>query len=200
MNLELSLNEEIEIYLKTGLTPTELFIVRLLFIAVGGDSSLLMNYVSNSKIELREILCSLQNKKVINANYKIPEKGSLFNADDIPFNKNFLKSYVKDSNELGKELLDKYPEFINIGGRLCSIKNFTKGNFYSFEDFFNYYAKTIKCSGVTHEHIMEQLEYGVEHNLINYTILEFVASRKWNAIAELRNSNSINGYNNTELV
>ena len=35
---ELSLNEEINIYLQSGLTPTELFIVRLLFLAIDGDS------------------------------------------------------------------------------------------------------------------------------------------------------------------
>lgn len=170
MNFELSLNEEIELYLATGLDPNELFVLRLLFLAKGGDSSYLMNYVSNSKIELRQVLLSLQHKGVINKSYHIPDKGESFNPDDVPFSKVFLKSYIRETHELGKELFEKYPEFMNINGRLCSIKNITKANFYNFEDFFNYYAKTIKLSGSTHEYIMEQLEFGIENNLINYTI------------------------------
>ncbi len=64
MNFKLSLEEEIEIYLKTNLTPTELFIVRLLFLAIDGNQNPLINYVNNSKIDLREILVSLQEKKI----------------------------------------------------------------------------------------------------------------------------------------
>lgn len=200
MNFELSLNEEIELYLATGLDPNELFVLRLLFLARGGDSSYLLNYVSNSKIELRQVLLSLQHKGVINKSYHIPDKGESFNPNDVPFSKVFLKSYIRETHELGKELFEKYPEFMNIGGKLCSIKNITKANFYNFEDFFNYYAKTIKLSGVTHEYIMNQLDFAIENNLINFTILEFVASRKWNAIAQLREGGLVNGYNNSELI
>ena len=48
MNSELSLKEEINIYISSGLTPSELFILRLLFLAQDGDSSLLNNYLSNA--------------------------------------------------------------------------------------------------------------------------------------------------------
>ena len=43
MHFELSLNEEIQIYINSGLTPTELFILRLLFLASDGDSKYLIN-------------------------------------------------------------------------------------------------------------------------------------------------------------
>ena len=56
----------------------------------------------------------------------------------------FTKMYLKESHELGKEFFDAYPPFININGKLCSIKNFTKANLFSFEDFCIYYAKAIK--------------------------------------------------------
>ena len=199
MNFKLSLEEEIEIYLKTNLTPTELFIVRLLFLAIDGNQNPLINYVNNSKIDLREILVSLQEKKIINSNYKIPEKGEVLNFN-IPFNKNFLKGYVKSSHELGKEFFDKYPMFININGKMCSIKNITKGNFYTLDDFFIHYAKIIKLNGVEHERIMNILDYAIENNLIHYSILEFLASQKWNEIEFIMSSGEINGYNNSELL
>ena len=58
-NFDLSLNEEIHIYIKTGLTPTELFVLRLLFLAIDGDTSYLVNYVtniSNGKTLLKNVL------------------------------------------------------------------------------------------------------------------------------------------------
>jgi hypothetical protein len=170
---ELSLKEEINIYINSDLTPTELFILRLLFLAVDGESDMLINYlsnVSNGKELFKQVLQSLQTKKVILSTFKIPKEGETLNFKNIPFNKNFLKTYIRESNELGKELFDAYPPFININGKLCSIKNFTKAGLYSFEEFCLYYSKSIKSAGVTHERVMEALEFGKENNLINYSI------------------------------
>jgi hypothetical protein len=200
---ELSLKEEINIYINSGLTPTELFILRLLFLAIDGDSSLLVNYLSNisdGKIIFRKVLESLKDKKVILSSFKIPQEGESLNFQNIPFNKNFLKMYIRESNELGKELFDAYPPFININGKLCSIKNFTKANLFTFEEFCTYYAKAIKNAGVTHERVIEAVEFGKEHNLLNYSITEFIASRKWLEIEYIRESGNVNGYNNSELV
>jgi hypothetical protein len=47
---------------------------------------------------------------------------------------------------------------------------------------------------------MEALEFGKENNLINYTILEFIASHKWEELDFIRESGNINGYNNSELL
>lgn len=170
---KLSIKEEINIYINSGLTPTELFILRLLFLAVDGDSSLLVNYLSNvsdGKLLFRKVLESLKEKKVILSTFKVPNDGETLNYHNIPFNKNFIKMYIRESNVLGKELFDAYPPFININGKLCSIKNFTKAGLYSFEEFCLYYTKSIKSSGVTHERVMEALEFGKENNLINYSI------------------------------
>ena len=202
-HFELSLNEETNIYINSGLTPTELYVLRLLFLAIDGDPAYLINYlsnVSNGKELFRQVLISLQDKKVILSSFKIPCEGESLNYKNIPFNKNFIKMYIRESNELGKELFDLYPPFINIGGKLCSIKNFTKANLFTFEDFCIYYAKAIKLAGVTHERVIEALEFAKENNLINYTIIEFIASRKWNEIEYIRNSGDINGYNNSELL
>ena len=203
MHFELSLNEEIQIYINSGLTPTELFILRLLFLASEGDSKYLINYISNTsngKEVLKSVLQSLINKKVINSTFSIPKEGESLNFKTIPFNKNFTKMYLKESHELGKEFFEAYPPFINIKGKLCSIKNFTKANLFSFEDFCIYYAKAIKNAKITHERIMENLEFAKEHNLINYSIIEFLASQKWLEIEYIRNSGNVNGYNNSELL
>lgn len=202
-HFELSLNEETNIYINSGLTPTELYVLRLLFLAIDGDPAYLINYlsnVSNGKELFRQVLISLQDKKIILSSFKIPCEGESLNYKNIPFNKNFIKMYIRESNELGKELFDLYPPFINIGGKLCSIKNFTKANLFTFEDFCIYYAKAIKLAGVTHERVIDALEFAKENNLINYTIIEFIASRKWNEIEYIRNSGDINGYNNSELL
>jgi len=202
-HFELSLSEEISIYINSKLTPTELFIVRLLFLAIDGDSSFLINYISNTtdgKQLLRAVLTSLLSKKVINSTFKIPEEGETLNFNNIPFNKNFIKMYVRESNEIGKEFFDAYPPFININGKLCSIKNFTKAGLYSFDDFCLFYAKQLKNNSVTHERVMDALEFGKDNNLINYTILEFISSKKYEEIEYIRNSGNVNGYQNSELI
>lgn len=200
---ELSLNEEIAIYTNSGLTPTELFVVRLLFLAIDGDQKYLINYlsnVSNGKQLLRSVLTSLLEKKVINSTFNIPKEGEVLNFKNIPFNKNFLKMYVREANVMGAEFFEAFPPFISIGGKMCSIRNFTKANLFSFEDFCIHYSKTIKINGVTHERILEDLEFAKEHNLINYTILEFLSSKKWLEIEMIRDSGDVNGFNNTELL
>jgi hypothetical protein len=202
-HFELSLKEEIAIYINSGLTPTELFILRLLFLAIDGDSQYLINYISNisnGKQLLRATLSSLVVKKVINSTFKIPEEGESLNFKNIPFNKNFTKMYVRESHEIGKEFFDAYPPFINIKGKLCSIKNFTKAGLFSFDDFCLFYAKQLKSAAVTHERVMEALEFAKENNLINYTILEFISSKKYEEIEFIKSSGNINGYNNTELL
>ena len=202
-HFELSLKEEINIYINSGLTPTELFILRLLFLAIDGDQQYLLNYlsnISNGKQLLRAVLVSLLEKKIINSTFKIPQEGESLNFRNIPFNKNFLKMYIRESNELGKQFFDAYPPFININGKLCSIKNFTKAGLFSFDDFCIFYAKQLKNSSIAHERVMEALEFAKEHNLINYTIVEFLASKKWEEIEYIRNSGNINGYNKSELL
>ena len=81
-----------------------------------------------------------------------------------------------------------------------SIRNFTKAGLFSFEDFCLFYAKAIKNSGVTHERILELLEYAKEHNLIHYSIIEFLASKKYEEIQYIKDSGNVNGYSNSEFI
>lgn len=203
MNSELSLKEEINIYINSGLTPSELFILRLLFLAQDGDLSLINNYISNTdngKEVFKVVLKSLQNKGIILASFKMPKEGETLKFTDIPINKNFVKKFIKESNQIGKEFFDAYPPFIYINGRMASIKNITKAGLFSIDEFCFFYGRQLKLSSVKHERVMEALEYGKEHNLINYSILEFIASQKWNEIEYIRNSGEVAGYQNSELL
>ena len=203
MNSELSLKEEINIYINNGLTPSELFILRLLFLAQDGDMSLINNYISNTdngKEVFKVILKSLQNKGIILASFKMPKEGETLKFTDIPINKNFVKKFIKESNQIGKEFFDAYPPFIYINGRMASIKNITKAGLFSIDEFCFFYGRQLKLSSVKHERVMEALEYGKEHNLINYSILEFIASQKWNEIEYIRTSGEVAGYQNSELL
>lgn len=202
MLYELSLKEEINIYINSGLTPTELFVMRLLFLAIDGDSEPLRNYLSNinnGKTLFINVLQSLKDKKVILSSFKVPCEGETLNFSNIPFNKNFTKMFIRESNELGKELFDLYPPFLMINGKNYSLKNFTKAGLYSFEDFCNFYAKAIKSSGTTHERIIQALEFAKENELIAYSIIEFISSRKWIEIEYIRDSGEVNNYKNSEL-
>lgn len=203
MNSELSLKEEINIYISSGLTPSELFILRLLFLAQDGDTSLINNYLSNTdngKEVFKVILTNLQNKGIILASFKMPKEGEVLKYSDIPINKNFVKKFIKESNQIGKELFDNYPPFITINGRMASIKNITKAGLFSIDEFCFYYGRQLKLASVTHDRVMDALQYGKEHNLINYSILEFIASQKWNEIDYIRNSGEVSGYKNSELL
>ncbi len=203
MKSELSLQEEINLYISSNLTPSELFILRLLFLAQDGDSKHLNNYLSNvenGKELFKLVLASLQSKSVINSTFKIPKEGESLRFDDIPFNKNFLKRYVRESNQLGKEFWDLYPPFMDINGKRASLKGITKAGFYSIDEFCIYYAKQIKSAGTTHERILETLEYAIDNHLIRYSMLEFIASRKWLEIEFIRDSGEVSGYDNTELL
>lgn len=203
MNSELSLKEEINIYINSGLTPSELFILRLLFLAQDGDTSLINNYISNAdngKELFKVVLKSLQNKGIILASFKMPKEGEILKYTDIPINKNFVKKFIKESNQIGKEFFDAYPPFIYINGKMASIKNITKAGLFSIDEFCFFYGRQLKLSSVKHERVMEALEYGKEHNLINYSILEFIASQKWNEIEYIRSSGEVAGYQNSELL
>ena len=94
MNNTLSLQEEINICINGNVTPTELFIIRLLFLAQDGDSSNINNYlsnISNGKELLISVLNSLKEKGIILSGFKIPGEGQTLHFSEIPINKNFKK-------------------------------------------------------------------------------------------------------------
>lgn len=125
MDLDTILN----IMAKHNLTEAELLLVYLTFIAQteNGDPDknrkyFVKWYQIGGKERLRDLFNSLKEKGVILKNYN----PSSYAPDEIEFNKTFLKSYFKLSGELGKELLDAYPDCIYLNDRPVSLKNIAK--------------------------------------------------------------------------
>jgi predicted transcriptional regulator len=194
-----SLDNELNLMIKYELSDQELMIIKLIFLAQENRKDYLIKYFSNKdRSILREILVKLQEKGIILKSYKIPNKGETFIPEDVEFNKNFIKSWLQHSGDLGMELFYKYPSFTIINGRSYSIKNITKV-FKSLEDFCFAYGKTIKFNQEKHEEIMELLEYAKSTNCINYNICEFIISQKWNEIQYLKDGGE-NMFNTSELL
>ena len=129
----------------------------------------------NGKEQLKTLFESLKTKGVILKNYN-PES---YIPNQVEFNKHFLNNYYKQSGVLGKELFDNYEPFIRINGKMASLKNISK-KFYTLEEFYFYYSSQIGHNIKKHQEIMDILEWAKSNNLVKISILEFVASHKWN--------------------
>lgn len=124
---------------------------------------------------LKSLFESLKTKGVILKNYN----PKTFIPNEIEFNKNFLKNYYKQSGILGKELFDNYEPFIRINGKMASLRNISK-KFYTLEEFYFYYSSQIGHNVDKHQDVMDILKWARERNLVKISIIEFVASHKWN--------------------
>lgn len=167
-----------------NLTADELLLVYLTFLAreEEGHPEYIAKWLCNGgQSRLRNLFESLKEKGIIHKDYN-PEK---YSPDDIEFNKNFLKGWIKCSGQLGKELFDNYPPYLTINGRMVSLKNISK-KFDSLDEFFFAYSSAIKHNPEKHKEIMEILDWAKEHNHINFGITEFVLSHKWDDLQYLK--------------
>ena len=172
-----------------GLNAEELFIIELLLLANSElrHSEYLCKYLEASKCDLRSILVSLQNKNIILKSYKVPDKGATFDPETVPFSKNFLTGHMKCSNELGYEFWRTYPSICVINGVEAPLKNFAK-KFNSEDEFFFAYGKSIGWNIDKHREILELVKWAKENNcrLINMNIADFVVSKMWESVAEMK--------------
>ena len=152
----------------------------------GNHTEYFVKWLSNGGQErLRPLFESLKEKGIIKKSYN-PDS---YIPNEIEFNKNFLKSWVKNTGELGQELFDAYPPFLTAAnGKMLPLRNIAK-KFYSLEEFYFHYSVQIKHSIEQHKKVMELLEWGKENGHIKYSILEFCASQKWKELEYLRNNN-----------
>lgn len=164
------------------LTPEEWFITQLLFLGSIDERDKQLDATSLYRVggiatrSLRENLVSLQEKGILTKDYKIPAAGKVFDPEAVIFNKNFLHSHLKYSMELGQDLLDHYPEYINNLCMTNTTKSFpAEGN----EGLFRAYGKRIGWNPKKHEYVLDILERALEANLIYYGICEFVLGNKW---------------------
>lgn len=169
--IELSIMEQYQ------LNPTEYFVIKLIFMVQEGyKESYLLKYlnIKGNRDNFRETLYSLQDKGIILKSWKIPEKGSKFDPLEIPINKAFFKNLFRASLELGKQLFEAYPMFVNINGFTYSLRSFAK-KFDTIEDFFRFYGKTIHWDLDLHNKILDLIKWEQDNNIgflkmtINYT-------------------------------
>lgn len=147
-----------------------------------GHPEYLAKWLTNGgQSKLRELFESLKNKGIIHKNYNPTN----YSPDDIEFNKNFLRTWTKASGELGKELFDAYPPYMQIQGKSIPLRNISK-KFYTLDEFFFHYASQIGHNPDTHKEVMDILSWAKEHNKINFGICEFVCSHKWNDLKYLK--------------
>lgn len=200
INLELSIEREIDFMIRYGLTPDELFLIKLIWYAQDGHNEYLSEYFSENQLtlELRDVLISLQKKGIINKTYEVPQKGSILNPQDVDFNKSVVNSFLKHSQTLGMELFEAYPAFTIINGRTFSLRNITK-LYKSLDDMCFEYGKAIKFNPDLHKEVLELLEWGKENGHVSSGICDFIASNQWLTLKELRD-NGAEIYDNTELI
>ena len=99
----------------------------------------------------------------------------------------------KSSLELGKQLFDAYPMFVNINGSTYSLRSFAK-KFNSIEDFFRFYGKTIHWDLELHNKILDLIKWDQDNNVgfLKMTICNFVIEMKWNELEALKNGDIAN--------
>lgn len=169
-----------------GLTADELLLIYLTFIARDeeGHSEFFSQWFNGGgKERLRDLFNSLKEKGIIHKNYN-PEK---FVPNEIEFNLNFIKSWTKNSLELGLELFNAYPPAMRIDQRYVPLRDISK-RFSSLDDFFFFYSAQIGHNPAKHREVMELLEWGKENNFINFGILNFAISHQWEYLKQLRDN------------
>ncbi len=172
-----------------NLTIEEEFILELLFLASEEEnhSEYLIEYYNYRKDpSLRDVLLSLQEKKIIKKSYKIPPVGSTFDITQIDFNENFINNYMKFSGILGQEFLKAYPHRLLVNGMSFDIGNFAK-KFNSEQEFYYAYGKAIGWNRKKHQEVLDIIKWAkTQPNLINGNICDFVISKAWTRLAEVR--------------
>lgn len=151
--------------------------------------------------DLRTLLIDIQNKGIITKQYKIPVKGEKFDPEAVEFNKNFLHNYRKFSGELGVEFFNLYPSVAIINGIEAPLKNYAK-KFSSEEAFYYAYGKAIGWKLETHQKVLDIIRWAKDANchLLNMNIADFVISKMWNSVEELKEGKGVMTINYTKSI
>lgn len=194
-HLTLTLEEEICLLDKYGLTPNELLVVRVLLILQdNNEEGLLQNLMVTLKhinLSLREVLVQLQKKEVILKSFKIPNSGEKFDPYSIPINKNFIKTLYKSSFEMGKELFDSYPQFGSINGNVVPLRTVAK-HFDSLEQAYFKYGKAIGFNPEKHKVIIELTKWAKDNNILNCSLSSYIINNGWLDLQAMKDGNTAN--------
>lgn len=147
---------------------------------------------------LRQCLLSLQNKGLILKTCKLPNPDSAtegLKPNEVKFNKNVLKKYIKHSGEMFWELFQTYPSDTVINGRKVSLRTtFGNGGWSSLDEAASYYGQCIKYSSQTHKKILNLIEEAKDSDLLNMGLIKFLRGEEWNNLEDI-----INGTCKTEF-
>lgn len=182
----MELNTILNLLITYNLTADELLVVYLTFLARDEENHpeyFSKWFTNGGSDKLRSIFESLKQKGLIHRDYNPTE----YDPNEIEFNKNFLKSWLKNSGEMGEELFDAYPSWLNVNGKLMPLRNIAK-KFSTLDEFFFAYSSAIKHNPEKHKEVMEILDWAKQNELINFGITEFVCSQKWRDLKELRDN------------
>ena len=186
-----NLDNELILMKNYNLNPTELYTIKVILLAQDGEYNYLQKYAEVLNGNLRLCLVSLRSKGIILKSYKIPEEGTSFVPDDVPFNQNFLKTFYRSAYEMGEELFYTYPQSCVVNGQLFNIRSVSH-KFDSLEDAFSKYAKQIKNNPDVHKEILDNIRWGIE-NGYNFTTLDrFIVDRAYEALKAFKEGNTIN--------
>lgn len=194
-HLTLTLEEEICLLDKYGLTPNELLVVRVLLILQDNNEEELfhnlMVTLKHINLPLREVLVQLQKKEVILKSFKIPNSGEKFDPYSIPINKNFIKTLYKSSFEMGKELFDSYPQFGSINGNVVPLRTVAK-HFDSLEQAYFKYGKAIGFNPEKHKVIIELTKWAKDNNILNCSLSSYIINNGWLDLQAMKDGNTAN--------
>lgn len=188
----MNIDNQLAVLEKYGLTPDEFFVLELLLMVQDDYSIEYFNRFERlNEVVLRRSIESLQEKGLILKSYKLP-KGKV-NPEEVPINKNVVKTFWKASLEMGGELFEAYPMFGNINGNLVSLRSVSK-RFATLEDAFRYYGKVINWNPEKHEEILDLINWEQEHavRFINMSLSSFIIDQKWNELKALRDGELVN--------
>lgn len=181
----MELDTILNLLIKYNLTADELLIVYLILIAQDeeGHKEFISKWYNHfGEEKAKAISDSLRKKGIITKTYEDEEF-----PNNIEFNKNFLKGWIKTSGQMGQELFSAYPKYLLINGKQMALTNFSK-RFNTMEEMFFFYSLQIGHSIEKHKKIMEILDWAKKNNKLHYGIVEFIVGHKWEELDELKNS------------
>lgn len=179
------------------LTADEMLLIYLTYLARDeeGHSELFTQWFKNGgQNQLRDLFNSLKSKGLIHKDYN----PKIYTPNEVEFNKTFLKSWIKNSGQMGKELFDAYPPFLNINGKYAPLKDVSK-RFASLDDFFFFYGTQINHNPEKHKEVLDILNWSKENGYLNFGILSFVISRQWESLKQLRDNPEIAPISQTSI-
>lgn len=192
-----SLESDIKIMSQYQITAEENLFIKLLFYVQEHERESFDIFLNECKHDnISGIIQNLVDKNIL-LKSSLP-KNNIIKIENIEFNKNFLKGYMKYSYDMGMELFMAYPTTLFINGVSYSAKNIAK-KFDSLEQFAFTYARSIGFNEEKHREVMSILEWAKENDLLHFGICEFIISQKWIEYKELKEKGG-GTFDTTELL